>query len=57
MKKLLVLVALITTVYVTKADAQQQGNGDPAAMLQRYKDRIKPQLVEKQRSLSLRRTR
>jgi Spy/CpxP family protein refolding chaperone len=47
MKKLLVLVALITTVYVTKADAQQQGGGDPAAMMQRYKDRVKPQLVEK----------
>src|SRR5918911_1507266 len=48
MKKLLVLVALLTTVYVTKADAQnQQSGGDPAAMLQRYKERIKPQLVEK----------
>ena len=47
MKKLLVLVALFTTVYVTNADAQQQGGGDPAAMMQRYKDTVKPQLVEK----------
>src|SRR6476661_6286507 len=47
MKKLLVLVALFTTVYVSQANAQQQGGGDPAAMLQRYKDRVKPQLVEK----------
>jgi hypothetical protein len=50
MKKLLVLIALFTTVYVTKADAQQGGGGqggDPAQMLQRYKDRVKPQLIEK----------
>jgi Spy/CpxP family protein refolding chaperone len=47
MKKLLVLVALFTTVYVSQANAQQQGGGDPAAMLQRYKDRVKPQLLEK----------
>src|SRR6476469_7273086 len=47
MKKLLVLVALFTTVYVNNASAQQQGAGDPAVMLQRYKDRLKPQLVEK----------
>ena len=47
MKKLLVLVALFTTVYVSQANAQQQGGGDPAAMLQRYKDRVKPQLIEK----------
>lgn len=44
MKKLLILVALFTTVYVTKADAQQ---GDPAAMAQRFKERVKPQLIEK----------
>lgn len=50
MKKLLVLVALFTTVYVTNANAQgggNGGNGDPAQMLQRYKDRIKPLLIEK----------
>lgn len=47
MKKLLVLVALFTTVYVTKAEAQQQGGGDPAAAMQRMKDRLKPLLVEK----------
>jgi hypothetical protein len=46
MKKLLVLVALFTTVYATNAQAQQQGGGDPAAMMQRMKDRIKPLLIE-----------
>lgn len=46
MKKLFVLVALVTFAYFSKADAQQ-GGGDPAAMAQRYKDRVKPQLIEK----------
>src|SRR6059058_3617717 len=45
MKKLFLLVALFTTVYVT--NAQAQSGGDPAAMQQRFKDRVKPQLVEK----------
>jgi Spy/CpxP family protein refolding chaperone len=47
MKKLLVLVALFTTVYVTQAHAQQGAGTDPAAMRERYKERIKPMLVEK----------
>jgi len=50
MKKLLVLVAVFTTVLITNAKAQQgggQGNFDPAQMAQRYKDRVKPQLIEK----------
>ena len=48
MKKLFVLIALFTTVYVSQVQAQQgQGGGDPAAMLQRMKERVKPQLVEK----------
>lgn len=50
MKKLLVLVAVFTTVLITNANAQQgggQGNFDPAQMAQRYKDRVKPQLIEK----------
>jgi Spy/CpxP family protein refolding chaperone len=47
MKKLMVLVALFTTVMVSKADAQQQGGGDPAAMKQKMIDRMKPLLVEK----------
>jgi Spy/CpxP family protein refolding chaperone len=46
MKKLLILVALFSTICVTKVDAQQ-GGGDPAAMMQRMKDRLKPQLIEK----------
>ena len=46
MKKLFLLLALFTTAMVTSASAQQ-GGGDPAAMMQRYKDRVKPQLVEK----------
>jgi uncharacterized protein with von Willebrand factor type A (vWA) domain len=45
MKKLLVLVALLTTVYVSQVNAQQ--NGDPAARAQQWKERVKPQLVEK----------
>ena len=51
MKKLLVMVAVFTTVLITNANAQQggggQGNFDPAQMAQRYKDRVKPQLIEK----------
>ena len=48
MKKLLLMVALFTTVYVTKADAQEQKQaGDPAAMMQRYKDKVKPLIIEK----------
>jgi Spy/CpxP family protein refolding chaperone len=48
MKKLIVLVALFTTVYATNANAQQgQGGGDPAAMMQRMKERIKPLIIEK----------
>jgi hypothetical protein len=46
MKKLLLLAALFVTVYATDAQAQQ-GNGDPAAMMARMKERIKPQLMEK----------
>jgi hypothetical protein len=45
MKKLLVLVAFLTTICITQASAQ--GGGDPAAMAQRYKERVKPQLLEK----------
>ena len=40
------LVALFVTLYATSANAQQ-GGGDPAAMMARYKERVKPQLVEK----------
>lgn len=45
MKKLLVLVALFTTVYVSQAHAQ--ANNDPAAMKARYVERVKPMLIEK----------
>jgi len=48
MKKLLVLVAVFTTVLLSNANAQQgNGNFDPAQMAQRYKERVKPQLIEK----------
>ncbi|MGZ3853734.1 MAG: hypothetical protein ACXVBJ_07140 [Flavisolibacter sp.] len=48
MKKLLVLVAVFTTVLVSNVSAQQgNGNFDPAQMAQRYKERVKPQLIEK----------
>jgi hypothetical protein len=46
MKKIFLLVALFVTIYAT-SNAQQQGGGDPAAMMARYKERVKPQLVEK----------
>jgi hypothetical protein len=46
MRKLFLLIVLFTTVYATKAVAQQ-GGGDPAAMMQRMKERIKPGLIEK----------
>ncbi len=47
MKKLFLLVFLFTTMYTTKALAQGGGNGDPAAMMQRMKERVKPALIEK----------
>jgi Spy/CpxP family protein refolding chaperone len=48
MKKLLVLVAVFTTVLMTNANAQQgNGNFDPAAMKARYLERTKPALIEK----------
>jgi cell division protein FtsI/penicillin-binding protein 2 len=48
MKKLLVLVAVFTTLLLSNANAQQgNGNFDPAQMAQRYKERVKPQLIEK----------
>lgn len=48
MKKLFVLVAIFTTVFMTNANAQGGGQGgDPAARMQAFKDRVKPQLIEK----------
>jgi hypothetical protein len=47
MKKLFFLLVLFTTVYTTRAVAQGGGDRDPAAMMQRMKERIKPALVEK----------
>jgi Spy/CpxP family protein refolding chaperone len=47
MKKIFVLVAFFVTVFATTTNAQQQGGGDPAAMMARYKERVKPQLIEK----------
>jgi len=47
MKKIFMLVALFVTVYATSASAQGQQGGDPAAMMARYKERVKPQLIEK----------
>jgi hypothetical protein len=47
MKKLFVLAALLATVFTTEASAQQRGGGDPAAMMQRMKERVRPDLMEK----------
>lgn len=46
MKKFLFIVAFMTTLGVLHASAQP-GGGDPAAMLARMKERVKPQLIEK----------
>jgi len=45
MKKLILVFALFLTVF--SINAQAQGGGDPTAAMQRFKDRVKPQLVEK----------
>ena len=45
MKKLILVFSFFLTVF--SINAQAQGGGDPAAAMQRYKDRVKPQLVEK----------
>ncbi len=47
MKKLFLLVFLLTTVYASQAVAQGGPDRDPAAMMQRMKERIKPALIEK----------
>ena len=44
MKKLFALLVFMGSLFIAQA---QQGGGDPAAMLQRMKERVKPQLVEK----------
>ena len=44
---ILLLVALFTTISITKVSAQGGQQQDPAVMAQRYKDRVKPQLIEK----------
>ena len=46
MKKFLFIIAFMATLGVMNASAQQ-GGGDPAAMLARMKERVKPQLIEK----------
>lgn len=48
MKKILAILSLCAFLSVGNAEAQQgQGGGDPAVMMQRMKERIKPQLIEK----------
>lgn len=48
MKKLLLLIAIFTAIGTTQLKAQNGGGDrDPAAMMQRMKDRIKPSLMEK----------
>lgn len=46
MKKVFVLLVICTALFATQVSAQQ-GGGDPAAMMARMKERVKPQLVEK----------
>lgn len=46
MKKLLVLMSIFTAVFAVSANAQQ-GGGDPAAVIARMKETVKPSLIEK----------
>ena len=46
MKKLLLVFFLFASAMIMKASAQQPAS-DPAAMMQRYKERVKPGLIEK----------
>ena len=46
MKKLFLLVVLFTAMYAANAQGGANG-GDPAAMMARMKERIKPGLIEK----------
>jgi hypothetical protein len=47
MKKLFVLVALFTTVYINNANAQDKPAGDPSAMVDKIKEKLKPELMQK----------
>jgi Spy/CpxP family protein refolding chaperone len=47
MKKLILMLVLFTAVATTNVQAQGGQGGDPAAMLARMKERMKPQLIEK----------
>ena len=48
MKKLFLLLAFFTTVCLAAANAQDNKQAvDPAQKLEKYKERIKPQLMEK----------
>lgn len=47
MKKLLLLATLFAALATTSVSAQGGPGGDPAAMRQRMREMVKPQLVEK----------
>jgi Spy/CpxP family protein refolding chaperone len=47
MKKLILMLVLFTAVSTINVQAQGGQGGDPAAMLARMKERMKPQLIEK----------
>jgi Spy/CpxP family protein refolding chaperone len=47
MKKLILMLVLFTAVATINVQAQGGQGGDPAAMLARMKERMKPQLIEK----------
>ena len=47
MKKLILMLVLFTAVFTINVVAQGGQGGDPAAMLARMKERMKPQLIEK----------
>ena len=47
MKKIWVMALLLVAFGTSNVQAQGGGNGDPAAMMARMKERLKPQLIEK----------
>lgn len=48
MKKLFVMVALFAAVSITNANAQEtKPAGDPGKMVEKFKERLKPLLIEK----------
>ena len=46
MKKLVILFSILFSLFMVNANAQQAGT-DPGTRLERFKEKVKPQLIEK----------